>query len=440
MTQISELIVLKNGKIINYLAYRPRYKLLAEINDQHDFIRDSVLLASYLKNFHQRLKLYHGNINPKRIYIQPYGLGNLRIYSSAVISLSHGGEYEDVYQLNYYNKTYASKELLAKMKDRNTIQKFSKRFLMREDYHQFKVTVKRVSKKIRYNPERNKILHQFLTSLDDSEIETIEQFFDKVIVNIAFQISLFKNLRMHNNFNFSKGLVASIPMMINHNISKSSWFFRNSRMWDAQNSHYQVELSENLLLNLMILQDLSFEMAYNQQSDVVYETAIKSICALYDQRFATPEECRAQLLWLDTLRTFHQKFFSKLVDTTVKNDSSIEASNLIQTGQILFIQKFQELAAMEGQEQLRYMIQAMIYTLWRTIERINVLYSDKKDPLLIKYFDIVEYTLILCTLDVEFQHRMKLHFVKIIVECLKIRILPIECLNYTPYAKFISPQ
>ncbi|TNV83254.1 hypothetical protein FGO68_gene7218 [Halteria grandinella] len=114
LTQMSEVIVLKNKKIFYYLAYKPLYELYEEIRDPTRLLRDSVLLASYLSDLHLRTRLYHGDIKPANIFMYPYGIGLLRTDSDSLVSLFHKtNTSEEVYQIKSYTKGYASEQLVS---------------------------------------------------------------------------------------------------------------------------------------------------------------------------------------------------------------------------------------------------------------------------------------------------------------------------------------
>ncbi|TNV83284.1 hypothetical protein FGO68_gene1122 [Halteria grandinella] len=428
LTQMSEVIVLKNNKFVYYLAYKPLYELYEEIRDPARLLRDSVLLASYLNELHMKTRLYHGDIKPANIFMYPNGIGLLRTDCDSLVSLYHQtSTVEEVYQVRSYTKGYASEQLISLLDSAVANDKcifFSQQFLLEEDFRQFKTTVMKIFQKTKSSKNYDPLLYQFMEQLVDPAMKTVEQFFDSLLFSPNFFKDFIIFLRDKNNYSFSKGFQAFIPMLIDHIIKERVWFFRNQLLWDTSNTLYrEMQIDQDLELNLYFIQDLSQELVFKQRSEQKYEEAIQRLLSLRSKREGGQviQIARQDLKWLDKLREISKVYMQKLVNFLEQKKETEES---VQEGKIVALNLLKDFAKDPydpKQSQLRLMIDSLIFTLWRTITCINHSFTTLRDRILTEYVDFVSTTIQLYTSDDDYKTIMLNHFKMIIGECFYIQ-------------------
>ncbi|TNV83524.1 hypothetical protein FGO68_gene14886 [Halteria grandinella] len=442
LTQMSEIIVLQNGQFAYYLAYKPLYELFRDIKQPSKLLCDSVLLASYLTELHTKTRLYHGDIKPANIFVYPYGLGLLRTDSDTLISLFYKeDDTAKVYQVKQLTEEFASKKLVSLWKyarANNTKVFFNQQFLMKEDYCQFKATVKSIFNQIKTERELHPLLYQFIDLMEDPNFLTVEQFFDALLCSPTFIKDFIIFLRKENNYCFSKGFQASFAMLFDHTVKYGPWSYRELSIWDTRNTHYSVsQLDQDLELNLYFIQDLSYELCFIQKNDEIYEETVNKLLSLksYHAGGQLIQITRNDLKWLDTLRQINQVHIFKLIDVLQKQQ---EAQEIIEQGKAIALACLNKFAVDPDdpdQSQLRLMTDSLIFTLWRTITITNLIYkadTTLKDCILIEHIELVHTSIQLYNSDDIYKTTILKHFKKIIKQCFYIqKNLPNDCMKYT---------
>ncbi|TNV83351.1 hypothetical protein FGO68_gene197 [Halteria grandinella] len=274
-----------------------------------------------------------------------------------------------------------------------------------------------------------------MDQLDKPEIQTVEQFYDSLLFSPNFFKDFIIFLRMENNYCFSKGFQACIPMLIDHTIKESAWFLRNKIMWDTSNTHYrECQIDQDLELNLFFIQDLSYELAFKQRYEQKYQEAIERLLSLRTEREGQIVQItRKDVKWLDKLREINQAHMIKLVD--LLDNKNVEKEETVHEGKKRALHLLKDFALDPddpGQSQLRLMIDSLIFTLWRTITSTNLVYRALKDRILIEHVDFVHTTIQLYTSDNGYKTMMLNHFKMIVRECFNYqKFLPDDCMKYT---------
>lgn len=130
LLQMSEVLIFKNGRLIDCYAYKCCYQVFTHVTDENLFLMGVVQLIGYLYNLHDLARLYHGDIKPDNVFIYKGGIGILRTDSDSLIALDPNKDSDALlYRIRTYTNGFASSELMLHRKN-----KVSYDFLMQEDF------------------------------------------------------------------------------------------------------------------------------------------------------------------------------------------------------------------------------------------------------------------------------------------------------------------
>lgn len=128
------LIIMKDGHIVDFYARRYLYQDICDAANAEDFGHYLFMSIAYFYRLHKYLKLFHGDIKPRNIFVTGYD-STVLTDSGSLLPLYATDEEVENYIVKLYTPGYAS---LEHVKSIQAQKRFNRRQLMREDMYQFR--------------------------------------------------------------------------------------------------------------------------------------------------------------------------------------------------------------------------------------------------------------------------------------------------------------